>query len=171
MSALASFYLLDREDLGPLLEAAVPRRHEVKRALPFLKPKVVETWGFHSFLESHATGPSVFDASGFAFNDLDLLLEPRGASLFGPSGLSAESERLSAALKSSSALFDHDSARTLLGRLNAIELKPGELEAFLASEHGSVEPMRAETVLAAFAQAREWLAQVTPEGMGLLIIG
>lgn len=116
MSAIASFYLLAREDLGPLLE-------------------------------------------------------PRGAGLFGPRGLSAESERLSAALRSSSALFDHDSARTLLARLDAIELKPGEIEAFLTSEHGSVEPTQIEIILDAFAQAREWLGRVPPEGLGLLLIG
>jgi hypothetical protein len=105
------------------------------------------------------------------FNDLDMLLEPEDASLFGSMGLRAESERLSAALGTSMALFDHDSAQSLLARLKAIKLKSKEVAELLESEHGSADPAHVEAVKAALAQAREWLGQVQPGSIGLLTIG
>ena len=152
MSAIAAFYVFAPENLEDLLEASDARR-------------------FSSFLESYATAQADFGYSGYVFNDRDLILAPEDASLFGSMGLRAESERLSAALGTSLALFDFDSARALRSRLKAITLTSKAVAEHLESEHGSADPTHVAAVQAALVQAREWLGQVQPGSIGLLTIG
>lgn len=152
MSAIASFYLLAREDLDDLLDVAGSR-------------------GFHAFLQSRATALRDFGSSGYVFNDLDLILGELDASLFGDSGLQSESTRLSAALQSSLVLFDHGGAQSLLARWKSVRLKSKDISAFLKAEHGHSDSMHVEAIQTAFTQAQEWLAQVQPDGLGLLTIG
>ncbi|WP_224247930.1 hypothetical protein [Hyalangium gracile] len=171
MSALASFYLLDSDQLRPLLNAAAPRRHEVRRALGLLKPKVIETYPIHPFLEEHATRLPTFCDSGWAFVPLELMLEAQGVSLFRGAALAAESEQLSAHLKNSLALFDYARAQALLTQLQAVALTPNQVTEFLVAEYGEAEPLSVEAVLAAFRQAQAWLGQVGPHGLGLLWVG
>lgn len=153
MSAIASFYVLAREDLDDLLDVAGSR-------------------GFHAFLQSRATALRDFGSSGYVFNDLDLILGELDASLFGGSGLQSESTRLSAALQScSSVLFDHGGAQSLLARWKSVRLKSKDISAVLKAEHGHSDSMHVEAIQTAFTQAQEWLAQVQPDRLGLLTIG
>jgi hypothetical protein len=171
VSAIASFHILPRGELQRLLDSAITKRHEVKRWLPFLAPRVVETRGFAAFLTTHATTLEHFPFSGYVLTTLDMLLEPHDAELFGPLGLVAESEQLSASLGVTSALFDYGSAQQLTKRLLSVELTKEEIVSLLESEYGSVEERMVEAVRAALEQSRRWLAQVPEDGLGLLSIG
>ena len=68
-------------------------------------------------------------------------------------------------------LFDHARAQELRRQLDAAPPTESDIAKFLQEEFGEVEPDHVQAVLAAYHQAREWLAGVDEASVGLLIVG
>lgn len=152
MSAVASFYVVPPAHVTALIDASGD-------------PKL-----FDQVLETRATSLP-FDESGVVFSDLDMLLDARGAAPLGAGRMIAESDRLSAALETTAALFDHEGARAELAALDVVAPTAAEIARYAVATYGEDAPELTVFITAGLAHLRRWLASVEPGSVGVMIVG
>lgn len=172
MSAIASFHLVAATDVDELIDAAIPKRTEVKKKfLIFTRREVVEEYRLPAFLEEKATEGEAFDYSGYAFTDLETFLADQdGPSILG-SFRQNDCEKIAREAEATIGLYDNAEARRLVEELDKFQLVDSDLEAFLKSEYEIAEPEGIEAIKEARDQLKRWLAQVGEGTVGMLQIG
>jgi len=163
MSAMASFYVVPREYLTDIVAAATPTRRGWCRSVRDTFPDVLRRAGRK--LETFAW-------SGWVFNTLDLYLENRHGFMYASFGDAVTSQQLSKERGSDWLVLSASSAAQLLAALRRVDWELSDVSAFVASEHGPEGAAEeAAAVQAALITLKTWLAEVTPESVGLLSVG
>jgi len=156
MSAIASFYVVPSERLTDLVAAATPAPGGRFR------PARDTFW---DILRGAGRELETFAWSGWVFNTLDLYLESRHGLMYDNFGDTAVSRQLSQARGSHWLVLPAASAAELLTALTGAAGEHGPDD---AAEEAAEE---AAAVQAALITLKTWLAEVSPESVGLLSVG
>lgn len=173
MSLLARFYTLHERHSDALLAAARPEIRGIDTAIfMFKKPMEKQIDHFPIFLEEYAVEQEEYAYPGYAFCDLDSLLEQKtGWTLF-KLGNCELASKISEARATSIAVFDSDAAKAALANFDEIALDESEVRKYFQENNPPEdEDPGTEAVLAAFQISKKWLAAVGDNEIGLLIVG
>lgn len=162
MSAIASFHVVPAARLSDIIAAAAPvQRGWFRRGRD----------EFRDALLSASRKIETFDGSGWVFNTLDLYLESRGGFMLGNFGDISASRQVSEARGSYWLVLPAAAAVELLRAVDRVECESADVTAFVASEHGADGcEEEAKAVQTALATLKGWLAEVSPDSVGLLSV-
>ena len=172
MSLISSFWTINKEKLNNLLDNSRPYEKITgkKSWLPFKKPKTETIYPWHDYLSQNAKEEERFNYSGSTMTDFDLILTDSSSSIF-DFGL-AESNQISEYSGGSAVLIDYEAAKTIIQNISSLNLSASDVVRFY-DEDEKPDKWRCDPqdVVDSGEHIKLWCEKVTPEKLGLLIIG
>ncbi len=170
MSAIASFYLLPRQQSSELIAAAQAQTEALtKKKWGLFKPKLpLNPDPLWTFLSTHTKELTELPYSGYLLLDVDMLAEGVLAS-DSPDDLGS---RLSKITDSTFVIYSAESARQAIKLLESANFSSAQIKEFLDGEDRAAEyPAHVELLQDAANCLIGWLRCVTDEATGVLYIG
>jgi hypothetical protein len=172
VSLVASFWTIDKSKLGELVEKSRTYQKVTRKKAwyYFKKPKVETIYPWFDYLKENAKEEESFDYSGMAMIDFDLILSKASESFF--EICLSESTILSEFSGGSAALLDHEAASKVIQNILSLNLTPEAVDKFYDEDEKPHEwRFEAEVLLKAGEAIKSWCQKVSPDKLGLLVIG
>ena len=171
MSAIATFYLLDKSALESLINKpfAAPQKGGLFKSLFAGKepsPQKLFTDEFYAAGKEVA----IFEYSGHALPHLELFLEER-FSIDVNNHVEADLTRRLEANVGPCQAFEAEGATVLLQKLSSVTINRADLQAYADDEFGEDQGEMVAALESAFNSLKSWLAQVHTGQIGVLING
>jgi len=171
MSLIATFWTLEAARRGELVDAFKPyqRKCSERHMVFFSKTHTEKVYPWHSYMTGNAREEARWPHSGVAFVDLELMV-PDGAKPFAL-GL-PESGELCTHSQASVALLDARAAQIIRTTFSASPLTQTAVVRFYESDGRPLADLGdADYILSAQRQLIAWSEKVTPDRIGLLMVG
>jgi hypothetical protein len=170
MSLIATFWTFKKEGLADLLEKIKPYEKEITKKSWFKKAKTESVYPWFDYLNENAHQEAECDFSGMAVTDFDLILMDSSSSIF-DCGLS-ESNLISEYSGGSAVLISYEAANKIIKNMATLNLAEADVVKFY-DEDEKPEDWRCnpEDVVNSGNFIKSWCGKVTPDKLGLLVIG
>lgn len=172
VSLISTFWTIDKSKLNELLAESKPVERTIgkKPLLPFMKQKTEMVYPWFDFLNESAQKESEYPHSGMVMTDYDLMLSEAAESMFNLS--MPEANLLSEYCGGSAAIINFDHAQALLENIENASFSENDVTKFY-DEDEKPEDWRfsPKDVLNAGEHIKLWCSKVTPEKLGILVIG
>lgn len=168
MSAIASFWLIPKNDIHYILKKAKPITQKKRVWCVFVKQQYLDS--FQETLNDVGKELLAFSWSGWAFNELDLFLEQLGITLFPDEN--DISKTLNSERGPSHYIYGASEALSLSEKLKMLQMTESKIKQLLEREYDEDYVFQnTQAVAEALKAIIFWLDQVDNDSIGLFIIG
>lgn len=172
MSLISTFWTLHKSKLDQLLSESRPIEKKVgnKPLLPFLKQKTEMIYPWLDYLNENAHEEKNYELSGMIMTGFDLMLMESSSSIF-ESALE-QSSRLSEYCGGSAAIIDYEGAKKIIKNITTSNFTESDVAKFY-DEDEKPDDWRFDPkdILFTSEHIKQWCSKVTPDNLGILIIG
>ncbi|WP_445356562.1 hypothetical protein ACJJIC_05380 [Microbulbifer sp. ANSA002] len=172
MSLISTFWTIDTLEINTPLVESKPVEHKIgkKPLLPFIKHKTEMVFPWFDALKKYAQEESTYQHSGMVMIDFDSMLSEKAESIFNLS--LPEARLLSEYCGGSTAIIDHRHAKTLAETIENVSFSESDVTKFYDADkklnNCRFDP---KDILYAGEHLILWCSKVTPEKLGILVIG
>lgn len=172
VSLISTFWTLNKTKLDQLLSESKPVEKTVgkKPLLPFMKQKTEIVYPWFDYLNENAQEGDEYELSGMVMTDYDLMLSKIAGSIFELS--LPQSNQLSEYCGGSSAIIGYENAQHIIETIEKANFTERDVTRFY-DEDERPEDWRFDPkdVLSTGEHIKNWCSKVTPDKIGILIIG
>ena len=172
MSLISSFWILKKSKLDNLLSESKPVEKKVgkKPLVPFFKQKTEVIYPWFDYLKENAHEENEYRFSGMVMTDFDLMLMDSFSSIF--EAALDQSNVLSEYCGGSAAILDYEGAQQIIKNISNSNFTESDVTKFY-DEDEKPEDWRfdPQDLLATGEHIKQWCNKVTPNNLGILIIG
>ncbi|MDX8128494.1 hypothetical protein QLH52_14470 [Methylomonas sp. OY6] len=172
MSLISTFWTLDKIKLVELLSKSKPIEKKVGKnpLIPFMKQKTEVVYPWLDFLNENAHEEIAYELSGMVMTDYDLMLSQVAESIFDLA--MPESNKLSEYCGGSAAIIDYQIAKNIIENIEEANFAESDVTKFY-DEDEKPEDWRFEpkVVMSTGEHIKQWCSKVTPDKLGILVIG
>lgn len=172
MSLISSFWTINKSMLTDLLAKSKPVEIKVgkKPLLPFVKQKTKVIYPWLDFLTENAQEEKSYEYSGMIMIDYNLMLSEAAKSLFDLS--IHEASQFSEYCGGSSAIINYEYAQTIITHIKNTSFSERDVVQFYNKNQTPGESrFNLKEILDAGEHVKLWCNSITPEKLGILVIG
>ncbi len=172
MSLISTFWVLNKSKLDHLLSESKPVEKKVgkKPLLPFIKQKTETICPWFDYLKENAQEEKEYEFSGMVMTDYDLMLMESSSSIFETA--IEQSSILSEYCGGSAAIIDYEGAQEIIKNITNSNFTESDVTKFY-DEDEKPEDWRfnPKDILITGEHIKQWCSKVTPDDLGILVIG